>query len=132
MDQAVSAFDEMMLADLREWRRRVEERGATPPEAVTIMMTELDALLEAVAERDVLKREACADPDERPVRALPLPAGHAVVKGVVVPIPRPHKLVMHIAGDGGVLCGAPVVSHVTDGRRYADCPACIAAFESNA
>lgn len=119
MGEAVSAFAEKILADLREWRRRVEERGATPPETVTIMMTELDVLLEAVAERDVLKREMCADPDE------PKP-------GVVVPISRPHKLVMHIAGDHGVLCGASVVSHVTDGLRYADCPACIAAFESRA
>lgn len=38
--------------------------------------------------------------------------------------------VMHIAGRGGVLCGAEHVSHVTDGRRFADCPACIEVYEA--
>lgn len=38
--------------------------------------------------------------------------------------------VMHIAGDSGAtLCGKRNVSHRTNGRRYADCPVCIAAYD---
>ena len=60
-------LDARMLADLRAWRKtehtiREIERG----HQVWLDADELDMLLRAAAERDALKREACAMPDERP------------------------------------------------------------------
>lgn len=127
-------LDARMLADLREWRARVSPDDKRWSMRLTI--DELDMLLRRCADLDIARRQACADPDEiepsAGVRAavVEIPAGHALVKGEVVPLAPSHPGVMHIAGKPGVLCGADRVSHVTDGRRYADCPACIAVFES--
>ncbi|WP_146114743.1 MULTISPECIES: hypothetical protein [unclassified Microbacterium] len=39
----------------------------------------------------------------------------------------PRPVLLHIKGESGVLCGVRNPSHVTDGVRYADCSACLAA-----
>lgn len=121
-------LDARMLADLREWRVRADTRDGARW-SMRLTLDELDMLLRRCDELEALKRRECEMPDERPSAAVAIPAGHAVIGGKVVPLAPPHPGVMHIAGEGGVLCGADRVSHVTDGRRYADCPACIAVFD---
>lgn len=47
----------------------------------------------------------------------------------IAPAPPIEPSAMHVAGPVGVLCGAANPTHVTDGTRYADCPACLEAAE---
>lgn len=63
-------LDARMLADLREWRARVDTNAREAGRwSMRLTLDELDMLLRIADERDALKREACADPDEpaRPV-----------------------------------------------------------------
>lgn len=75
-------LDARMLADLREWRRRIEPSPGRWSMRLTI--DELDMLLRRCAEVDELKRQACEMSDERPSTAVEIPAGHALVDGEIV------------------------------------------------
>lgn len=44
----------------------------------------------------------------------------------------PQPGLLHIKGESGTLCGVKNPSHVTDGVRYADCSACLAAVTEQA
>ena len=107
----MTAFDEAMLADLREWRRRIEERGATPPDVVSLTMPELDALLEAVAERDVLKREACATPDEAPANVTPIRTVHYFGAARVVPVDLATLVDARVEEDERVIAWDAIAAH---------------------
>lgn len=149
-------LDARMLADLREWRARRD----IDPIRVTLTIDEVDMLLRVADDRDALRREVCGDPTPPfpPVRVAvetltdaervtintcPHAGTHhnCPLGGCPTFEPRevspgrearetPPGPVMHIAGRSGVLCGAEHVSHVTDGRRFADCPRCIEVYET--
>lgn len=61
------AFDALMLANLREWRARVDtDTREARRWAMRLTIDELDMLLRRCDELDALKAAACAMPDERP------------------------------------------------------------------
>lgn len=58
--------DARMLAELREWRARVDTNAREAGRwSMRLTIDELDMLLRIADERDALKRELCAEPDER-------------------------------------------------------------------
>lgn len=83
-------LDARMLADLREWRDRIEPSPGSWSMRLTI--DELDMLLRRCAEVDELKRQACEtwEPSRAPIE---IPAGHALVKGEVVPLAWPDSMI---------------------------------------
>lgn len=142
---------ETVIADLR--RTHAQLAGNTPSAAnaktprewsMRLTVEEVGALLAIVDERDELRRQTVGDwePDFPPVTV----EKHVGIAGIPAhwvdaetpPLSdlgreereAPPSTVMHIAGRSGVLCGADRVSHVTDGRRFADCPACIEVYET--
>lgn len=86
-------LDARLLADLREWRARLAPTSLEGNRwSARLTIDELDMLLRVAAERDALKAAAAAEweadiPAEIRARAASLPAGHALVDGVVVPLP---------------------------------------------
>lgn len=47
--------------------------------------------------------------------------------------PTPPTVVLHIAAlGGGTCCGLKEATHITNGPRYSDCAACLAAYSQGA
>lgn len=61
-----------------------------------------------------------------PIGATIAPATPALPISTTAPI---EPTAMHIMGPVGVLCGVANPTHMTNGTRYADCPACLEAAE---
>lgn len=78
----------LVLADLRAWRAGIARRPLRPL-TYELHLEEIDLLLAIADERDQLRREACGEVDDRPapVRAIEIPAGHALIAGEVVRLP---------------------------------------------
>lgn len=84
-----SHLDAKLITDLRSMWAELYNEGRHG-DIVTITPEEMDALLRAVDQRDRLLDEMCSMPDEAqaaPVQAVDIPAGHAVIGGVVTPLP---------------------------------------------
>lgn len=101
-------YDARMLAELREWRRRLAPTSLDGNRwSARLTIDELDMLLRVAAERDALKAAACAEWE------ADIPAEIRERAAEVVPIPWPETMIRAHGHDGTA----------TDEER-ARCPIC--------
>lgn len=101
-----------------------------------LLVSTRDALIESFAGLLLARGGDIPTPHfaARPAPSIPVgvalapaaPAAPALPISTTAPI---EPSAMHVAGPVGVLCGAANPTHITDGTRYADCPACLEAAE---
>lgn len=105
-------FDRKMIDDLRAWRALprvaagLREKGET-----SITLGELEALLRAADERDALKREACAEPDEKPANVTPIRTVHYFGQARVVPVDLATMIDAALEEDERVIAWSEVAAH---------------------
>lgn len=92
-DATREELDARLVRDVRQWRHspsvsaKLRHAGK-----VDLDLEELDALLRTITRLEAMKRELVDMPDDpmpafKPVTVDPLPAGHALIGGEVVPLP---------------------------------------------
>lgn len=114
-------LDARMLAELRAWRQSPSVKAKLEAgKDAYLSLDEIDMLLRIADERDALRREACAERDEKPPR-VEIPAGHALVDGVLVELPADCRGCGHVLHTlNGGECWV-VVGEANDGAIFCHC-----------
>lgn len=89
-----------------------------------LLISTRDALIENYADLLLARGGDIPTPHFAARPAPSIPVGVALAPAAPI-----EPSVMHVAGPVGVLCGAMNPTHITDGTRYADCPACLETAE---
>lgn len=117
------------LADqLRTMARTIQETPSTSPN-FELLDTGRRMIATAMLRFDAKERMAsAADPQSPPISEVSIGQGSGEPK--VSRVSSTTTVALHLAAPGGrSCCGVRNPSHVTDGIRYVDCAACIAAAQ---